>query len=271
VNPSDHAKAYLAELIGTFLLVLSIVMAVTLYVGAVSGSQVALPGISIPFVALAHGFALFIGIQSLGAVSGGHFNPAVTVGMLSIRKIAPAQAVMYLVAQFVGALLATLLLALLLHDQAQIVNFGQAKLGKDISTGSGILLEATFAFFFVWTIVAVTQRPDGAKDWAPLAIAAALALGVLMIGQWTGAALNPARAFAPDLTNALFGKEGSGGFGSVTDFLLVYLIAPLAAGTLAATLYHSIYLKKEDSGWVSHSPTQTDYTRADDEVLGPPE
>jgi glycerol uptake facilitator protein len=66
---------------------------------------------------------------------------------------------------------------------------------------------------------------------------------VLLIGQWTGASLNPARAFGPDLANALFGK--SGGFGSVKDFFLVYLIAPLAGGVLAATLYNSLYLTSE--------------------------
>jgi MIP family channel proteins len=241
-------KAYLAEAIGTFLLVFSIVTAVTLYVGAVSGAAGPLPGISIPFVAIAHGFALFIGIQTLGAVSGGHFNPAVTLGLLSIRKISPQNALMYIVAQVVGALIATFLLALVLHDQAQVVKFGAPRLADGISTGAGIALEALMVFFLVWTIVATAVNPDGPKEWAPAAISTALALGVLLIGQWTDAALNPARAFAPDLTNALFGKAGSGGFGSLTDFLFVYLIAPLAAGVLAATTYDTLYLKSAERG-----------------------
>lgn len=248
MDNAHPGKAYLAEAIGTFLLVFSIVGAVTLYVGPAKAAGVALPNFAIPFIALAHGFALFIGIQTLGAISGGHFNPAVTIGLLSIKKISPSNAMIYVIAQVVGALVATLVLALVLHDQAQAVNFGAPGLAKGVSTGAGIVLEAIFVFVLVWTIVATAVNPDGPKEWAPAAISTALALGVLLIGQWTGAALNPARAFAPDLTNAIFGKAGSGGFGSFSDFLLVYLIAPIAAGVLGATAYHELYLKRTERG-----------------------
>lgn len=248
MDETNIGKAFLAEIVGTFLLVFSIVAAVTLYGGAVVGAQAPLPGIVVPFVALAHGFALFIGIQTLGAISGGHFNPAVTAGLLSIKKISPGNAGIYMVAQVIGALIATFLLALVLDKPGELVNYGQASLADGISTGAGIVLEALFVFFLVWTIVATAVNPDGPKEWAPAAISLALALGVLLIGQWTGAALNPARAFAPDVTNALFGAEGSGGFGSVKDFLLVYLIAPLAAGVLAATVYNSLYIKPIEKG-----------------------
>ncbi|MFT4050566.1 MAG: MIP/aquaporin family protein [Solirubrobacterales bacterium] len=249
-------KAYLAEAVGTFLLVFSIVAAVTLYGGTLAGAgQTPLPNIVIPFVAFAHGFALFIGIQTLGAISGGHFNPAVTVGLLSIKKISASNAVLYIVAQVVGALVATFLLALVLHDQGELVKFGSPSLAAGISTGAGIVLEALFVFFLVWTIVATAVNPDGPKEWAPIAISTSLALGVLLIGQWTGAALNPARAFAPDLTNALFGK---GGFGSISDFFLVYLIAPIAAGVLAATLYNALYIKPAERGEVEESPAPSE-------------
>ena len=114
---------------------------------------------------------------------------------------------------------------------------GTSQAGQSI--GAGIVLEALMVFFLVWTIVATAVNPEGTKEWAPLAIATSLALGVLLIGSFTGAALNPARAFGPDLTNWLFGD----GFGSVKDFFLVYLIAPIAAGILAATVYSSVYIK----------------------------
>lgn len=241
MDDTSYGKAYLAEAIGTFLLVFSIIGAVTLYGGALANAQAPLPNIVIPFVALAHFFGLFIGIQTLGAISGGHFNPAVTLGLLSIKKISASNAILYMLAQVVGAVIAAFLLALVLHDQGQIVKFGAPSLDPSITTGAGIVLEALFVFFLVWTIVATAVNPDGPKEWAPAAISTALALGVLLIGQWTGASLNPARAFGPDLANALFGK--SGGFGSVKDFFLVYLIAPLAAGVLAATLYNSLYIK----------------------------
>lgn len=245
MDEPNIGKAYLAEAIGTFLLVISIIGAATLYGGALAGAETPLPNIVIPFIALAHFLGLFLGIQTLGAISGGHFNPAVTIGLLSIKKIKTPHAILYIVAQVVGALLAAFFLALVLNKQGQLVNFGAPSVSEGISLGSAIALEALFVFVLVWTIVATAVNPDGPKEWAPAAIALSLALGVLIIGQWTGASLNPARAFGPDVANALFGAEGSAGFGPVKDFFLVYLIAPIAAGVLAATLYSFLYIKGE--------------------------
>jgi MIP family channel proteins len=245
MDEKNIGKAYLAEALGTFLLVFSIIGAVTLYGGALAGATSPLPNIVIPFIALAHFLGLFIGIQTLGAISGGHFNPAVTLGLLSIKKIKAPHAALYIVAQVVGALLAAFFLALVLNKQGQIVSFGAPRVADGISIGSAIALEALFVFILVWTIVATAVNPDGPKEWAPAAIALSLALGVLIIGQWTGASLNPARAFGPDVANALFGASGSDGFGPIKDFLLVYLIAPIAAGVLAATLYSFLYIKGE--------------------------
>lgn len=243
MDETHIGKAYLAELLGTFLLVISIIGSATVYAGAIAGAQTPLPNIVIPFIAMAHFLGLFLGIQTLGAISGGHFNPAVTIGLLSIKKIKTPHAILYIVAQVIGGLLAAFFLALVLNKQGQIVNFGAPSLSDGVSVASGIALEALFVFVLVWTIVATAINPDGPKEWAPAAIALALSLGVLVIGSFTGAALNPARAFGPDVANALFGADGSGGFGSVKDFFLVYLIAPIAAGVLAATLYNVLYIK----------------------------
>ena len=95
MEDKNITKALVAEAVGTFVLVLSIITAVTVYAGVGGGKL--LPNVVIPFVAFAHGFALFIMIQSLGAISGGHFNPAVTLGLLSIRKIKAATAGLYIV------------------------------------------------------------------------------------------------------------------------------------------------------------------------------
>lgn len=254
VEDTNYGKAYLAEAVGTFLLVFSIIGAVTLYAGPLVGAQSPLPNVVIPFVAFAHGFALFIGIQTLGAISGGHFNPAVTIGLLSIRKISGAHAVLYIVAQVVGAVIAAFLLALVLHKQGQLVGYGAPRLDSSVSISAGIVLEALFVFVLVWTIVATAVNPDGPKEWAPLAISTSLALGVLLIGQWTGASLNPARAFGPDLANALFGSDKSDGFGPIEDFVLVYLVAPVAGGVLAATLYNALYIKPAEKGEAPEVP-----------------
>lgn len=256
MKDSHPGKAYLAEALGTFLLVFAIVAAVSLYGASIGGGAAPIPGIVVPWVALAAGFALFIGIQTLGGISGGHFNPAVTIGLLSIRKISPTNAALYIVAQVVGALAATFLIALVLNEQGQAVNYAAPALDKGISTGAGIVLEAVMVFFLVWTIVATAVNPDGPKEWAPAAISAALALGIILIGQWTGASLNPARALAPDVTNALFGGEGSGGFGPVKDFLLVYLVAPIAAGVLAATICNTLVIRTEATTLEPPAPSE---------------
>jgi MIP family channel proteins len=188
---------------------------------------------------------LFILIQSLGAISGGHFNPAVSLGLLSIKKISAGNAGAYIVVQCTGAILAGCLAAAVIPDQADIVKYAAPSINPAISTGAGIVLEAIFTFFLVWTIVATAVNPDGPKEWAPAAIASALALGVLLIGSLTGAGLNPARALGPDIANELFGKTG--GFGSVKDFFLAYTIAPIAGGVLAATLYNGLYIKNADA------------------------
>lgn len=241
MEETNTSKALVAELVGTFLLVLSIILAVTLYAGTLPAASRP-PQLIVPFVAFAHGFALFIGIQTLGRISGGHFNPAVTLGLLSIGKIEGGLAGAYIVAQVIGATLAGFLVALVLNDPATSVGFAAPTVDSAISLGSAIVLESLFVFFLVWTVVATAVADEGPKEWAPLAIATVLALGVLLIGKWTGAALNPARAFGADFTNALFGNDA--GFGSFKDFILAYVIGPIAGGVLAATLYNWLYIKQ---------------------------
>jgi glycerol uptake facilitator-like aquaporin len=153
-----------------------------------------------------------------------------------------------------GAVLAGCLAAAVIPDQADVVKFAAPSIGPSITTGAGIVLEAIFTFVLVWTIVATAVNPEGPKEWAPAAIASALALGVLLIGSLTGASLNPARAFGPDVANAIFGKVG--GFGSVSDFFLAYVIAPVAGGVLAATLYNGLYIKGAESAPPSPAPSE---------------
>lgn len=238
----SKAKALIAEMVGTYALVLSIIMAVSIYIGVATeaGGQL-LPNVVVPFIAFVHGFVLFVMIQSLGSISGGHFNPAVTIGLLSIKKISGADAVKYVVVQVIGAVLAGFTLALVLNNLGTTVKFGSPSIDPSISLASGIALEALFTFVLVWTIVATAVSPDGPKEWAPAAIATSLALGVMLIGSLTGASLNPARAFGPDFTNMIF---GDGGFGSVRDFVLAYVVGPVAGGVLAATLYNGLFIKE---------------------------
>ena len=125
-------SAYLAELIGTFLLVFFITSVVTLYVSIGSSAQF---GTDYAVVGLVQGLALFGVIVMFGAVSGGHFNPAVTLAVAAIRRISPLDAVIYILAQLSGAVLGALLTKGLLLDEGRATHYGAGQI-----SGSGQLV-----------------------------------------------------------------------------------------------------------------------------------
>lgn len=235
MNDRVTSRALAAEFVGTFVLVFSIIMAVAMYALQPDAPR----GLAYPFIALAHGLALFIMIQTLGAVSGGHFNPAVTLGLLSIRRVAPGTASAYIVMQALGALAAAGLTALIVTAQAEAVGFAAPAIDAKISLGSGMVLEGLAAFFLVWVVVGTAVNEQGSKEWAPFAIAGSLTLGVLLIAPLTGGSINPARAFGPALVDSLSG----GDWGSLGEWLLAYVAAPIAGGVLAATMYAAFYMR----------------------------
>jgi glycerol uptake facilitator-like aquaporin len=101
----------------------------------------------------------------------------------------------------------------------------------DGKVGLGMLMEGLGTFFLVWTIVGVAVNPDAFREWAGLAIGATLGLAVFVGGALTGGSFNPARAFGPDLVSGKF-----------DHFLLVYLVAPVVGGLLAAFAYMRMFV-----------------------------
>lgn len=224
------AKALFAEFFGTFALVFTIIVVVAMYALQADVAR----GLTYPFIALAHGFVLFIMIQTVGRVSGAHFNPAVTLGVLSIGRISIGKASSYWFVQFAGAIAAALLAKALIPHEADTVKYASNAVSGDISTGAALVLEAIFTFFLAWTVIGTAVDPDGPADWAPLAISGALTLGVLLIAPLTGASLNPARSFGPALI--------SGNWGEFTEYFLPYVVGPLAGGLLAALVYSGVFM-----------------------------
>ena len=169
--------SYLAEFIGTLMLVLFICLVVSIFVQLPSQALPA-PFIDWSVIGLAHVFILFVLIQTLAVVSGAHFNPAVTVAMATLRQIKPADAVIYIVAQLAGAVAAALIVKLLLNHfpNAELVNYGAVGIsprldGKLVLGDAGRVhrhLRAVFAIMGA----AVDPRTDRALG--PLAIGAAL-------------------------------------------------------------------------------------------------
>jgi MIP family channel proteins len=229
--------AYVAEFIGTFALVFFITMVVSLFVVPASPNQPVAPFIDWSVIGLVHVFVLFMLIQTLAVISGAHFNPAVTVAMAVIRQIRASEALVYVILQLAGAVLAALLTkGLLTHwDNASVVHYGATGVSDKLnhSIFLGAVCEGVGTFFLVWAIIGVAVNPAGLKDWAGLAIGGTLGLVVMIFGPLTGAGINPARAFGP----ALVGHH----FDGIGHFVWCYAVAPVAGGVIAALLYTYVF------------------------------
>jgi MIP family channel proteins len=229
--------AYIAEFVGTTLLVFFITAAVSLFVTQASPQNPA-PFIDWSVIGLVHIFVLFVLIQTLALVCGAHFNPAITVAMTALKQIKPPDAGIYILAQLSGAVAGALLTKALLTDfpNADTVHFGATVVGDRLNgkTGLGMLGEGLGTFILVWAVIGVAVNPRAAKDWAALAIGGALGLAVMCVGPLTGAGLNPARSFGPALVAHEF--DGAG------KFLLVYVLAPVLGALIAAFLYERVLM-----------------------------
>jgi MIP family channel proteins len=233
--------AYIAEFLGTLLLVFFITAAVSLYVTAPSAANPA-PFIDFSVIGLVHVFVLFGLIQTLAIVSGAHFNPAVTAVMTALRQIKPIDALIYIVAQLAGAVGGALLTKALLEDEGRGVDYG-ATLVSDRLNGDvlpGMVVEAMGTFFLVWVIVGVAVNPRATKEWAALAIGAALGMAVMVLAPLTGAGFNPARSFGPAIV--------SGEWGGTADFLLVYVLAPVIGALVAGFAYFYLVITPGKKG-----------------------
>lgn len=208
------SKKLIAEFIGTFALIF-----IGAGAGAVSGSLVA--------VALAHGFVIVGMAYSLGDISGIHINPAVTIGLASGGKISWNDAVGYIIAQLLGAVVGALLLAVVIGFPTEAADLGNTVLADGVSPVQGVIIEAILTFFLVNTIYhsAVSGK---AGNFAPLAIGLTLVFAILMGGTLTGASLNPARTLGPAIISA-----GAFPWGQ----LWLYLVGPIAGGVLAAVVH----------------------------------
>jgi len=206
-----------AEFVGTFTLI---------FIGGGAGiasSQ------DIVAIALANGLAIGIMVSNLGHISGGHFNPAITLGFVATRRIAPALAVTYWAAQLLGATAAAFLLRSIFNQT--LVKLGAAPT-PHTSDGKALVVEAVLTFFLVWAVWATAVDERGAfKAIAGLAIGLTITMDVFMGGPLTGAAMNPARAFGPELA----GNTWTGWW--------IYWIGPIAGGLLAALVYEYLYLR----------------------------
>src|ERR1700757_2278912 len=218
------APKLLAEFIGTFAFVF-----IGAGAAAVVGEGVGMPGIVA--IAFAHGLAIMAFAFAYGSVSGGHFNPAVTVGVLAAGAMGVGEAIGYIVSQFIGGIVGALFLSAVLGGAE--TGLGTPALAQNLALGgttltvtpaAGFMIEAVLGFFLA-TVVLSTAVAGRAGSVAPLAIGMTLAFNILMGGALTGAAFNPARALGPMVATGRF-----------TDAWL-YLVAPVVGAIVAAAVH----------------------------------
>ena len=220
------SSALVAEAIGTFLF---------FFVGAgavILGSHNADASGGLVGVALAHGLALAVLVSALGAVSGGHFNPAVTFAVWVTGRIEPARAAMYVIAQLLGGLAAGLALRFVFPETSwEPVALGTPALGEGTDVMQGIVIEAVLTMVLVVAVFGTAIDPRAPKIGG-LAIGLAVAADIFMGGPLTGAAMNPARWFGPAVASGTY------------DDWYVWWIGPLVGAAIIALVYRFVW---EDS------------------------
>jgi MIP family channel proteins len=233
--------AYLAEFIGTLMLVFLICAVFSLY-GPEPSQLNPNPFVDFSVIGLVHVLVLFVLIQTLAVVSGAHFNPAVTAAMTALRQIKVADAGIYILAQLAGAVAGALLVKGILLDEGEAENYGTPAVSDflDGAIFGGMVVEAIGTFFLVWAIIGVAVNPRATAEWAGLAIGGALGMGVMVLAPLTGAGFNPARSFGPALV--------SGEWGGADTFLLVYVLGPVVGALVAAVLYFQIFIAPGKKG-----------------------
>lgn len=242
-------KKYLAELIGTFALVLFGCGA-----AVVSGIMAAPAGIGLLGISLAFGLAVVAMAYAIGPISGCHINPAITIAMLVAGKIKLPHAAGYIVAQFIGATLAAYMLYIIqsgapgfkMGDWALGANgWGEGYLGA-YSTMSAFITEALLTFLFLFVIFGTTSR-HGNSTMAGLAIGITLVLIHLVAIPITGTSVNPARSFGPAII----------GGGKALQQLWLFIAAPISGGIVAALVWRILFESKEEDNLPTENPKYT--------------
>ena len=220
--PETHRRALFAEAAGSFWFF-------SIGAGAIVADK-AFGGVGLVGVALAHGLALSVAISSFGALSGGHFNPSVTIGLRIAGHHPRDRVLTYIAAQAFGGIAAGLFLRAafaLTPDAVAATHLGTPVLAAGLPIAEAVLIELVLTVFLLWAVFGTAVSPQ-APNIAGFGIGLAVAADILVGGPLTGAAMNPARWFGPAFASGFF------------DNWLVYLVGPLAGGVLAGLGYRYV-------------------------------
>lgn len=218
-------NALVGEFLGTFLFV-------TIGAGAiVTQTFQGADNSGLVGVALAHALALGVLVSAFAGISGGHLNPAVTIGLLTAGKIKAAPAGMYIVVQLIAAVLAGYFLRFVYPEAIwQPTNLGVPALGTDVTPTLGIAIEFVMTLVLVLVVFGTAVDARGPK-LGGLAIGLAVGADILFGGPLTGAAMNVARWFGPAVASGDFSNW------------YVWIVGPVAGAIIAAVLYVTVFLR----------------------------
>lgn len=219
-------RRLLAEAIGTFILV---------YFGCAAIIANAYPGAGFGLlgIAFAHAIALSIAVTATMNISGGLVNPALTVGMMAIRRLTLRDGIAYIIAQVVGALVAGLCLKLTYPEGvARVVAWGAPQLNINVSFWQGVFIEALITFFLMSAVLA-TAVWKGAAKVGGFGIGLTLFFLIIAAGPLTGAMANPARALGPAVIAGMWQAH------------LVWWIGPIVGAVIAAFVWQYLALSTE--------------------------
>ena len=186
-------------------------------------------------ISFAFAFAIFAAIYSVGHISGCHINPAVTIALLATRKIDAMTAGGYIVAQLVGAFLgASLTLIILTNNDPVALGLGAVDVNANAGIPIGFAAEVIGTAILVFTVFGSAVSGKAPGGFAGIAIGFIVYGIIILVGPITGAALNPARQFGPNLVEQLIGKTTN------WEQLPVYIAGPIIGGLVGAFLYEYV-------------------------------
>ncbi|KNA22182.1 hypothetical protein SOVF_036350 [Spinacia oleracea] len=219
-------KAYLAEFIATLLFVFAGVGSAVAFSKVTEGG--ALDPAGLVAVAVAHAFALFVGVSIAANISGGHLNPAVTFGLAIGGNITLLTGFFYWVAQVLGSIVACLLLKWTSNGMS-IPAHGVA---SGMNAIEGIVMEIVITFALVYTVYATAADPKKGQIGilAPIAIGFIVGANILAAGPFSGGSMNPARSFGPAIVSGDLSQSW------------IYWVGPLIGGGLAGLVYGDIFI-----------------------------
>ena len=232
-------KKYLAEMVGTMVLVL-MGCGVAVSLNCTSDCSTVANAGTVIGTALAFGLSVVAMAYTIGGISGCHINPAITLGVWLSKRMSAKDALMYMLFQVIGAIIGAAILYGLTKG-AGLEGLGANGLqatsnGETVSVCAGLLAEIVFTCVFVLVVLGATSKTNGAtNNFAGLAIGLSLVLVHLVCIRYTGTSVNPARSIGP----ALFAG------GDALCQLWIFIVGPFVGAILSAIIW-KVIAPKED-------------------------